>query len=1104
MKKLSNTRSFLLILSFLIIGTFSATAQLSQGGMPASSRYNLSGDDLPRASLSLSSEQVQQKNDLLGLDQPGQPLFAGLAVKANLSPLKHGQWEVVDGKIHLWRQVIQVAGALGLGLNFDAFELREGAKLFVYNADKSLIIGSFDHHNNNPEQVFSTQIIPGETLIVEYQEPWYSGKTTRLESSLLNIESVIYLGYGGGLGMFGQEEKALGDAGDCQVNINCDEGNAWQDQKRGVARMLMRVGEGYFWCTGTLINNTAQDASPMFLSAAHCGSNATARDMLYWQFYFNYERPGCDNTGTPPQHLIVGAELLSLGPLAGGSDFRLLMLRQTPPAHWRPYWNGWNRTNNTSFSGVGIHHPSGDSKKISTYNVQLTSANPLVSGQQMASNSAWRVSWSPTTNGHGVVEGGSSGSPLFNSLGQVVGTLTGGSSTCENPYSPDYYGKMWYHWDKNGLSEAQRVAPFLDPLNTGQEFLGGLDPYKDDFPAPGFVSASLLENQQAQINWYQPGSAPNPEGWFSYVTSYSHLTWSSPERAVVFEAPYFGLTYPLTLSKVSHMFVEHSSYPWPNNQFTFKIYASDGATLLYESPVLVAASQQVKEHILDEPLVLDDYFYVAVKPVDASGHPSSLMLQVNFGAGYSFHGSADDWTAHNVNNMGGSYTYLTRIFVEGSKANEAVELSSTSLEKLMAGATNTRDTQASEAEIFNKNIQPSGYRVFRNGSNIHSTTNTEALTFSDNAPLSGLSYYHVTANYPGGESEPSARAYLLKADACSETISEFPYLQVFASNFDEDCWLDYGDNDWQLQTTLQVNGTGIQPAQGDQFYAIQSSTGTNPDQWLILPLTNFDGMASPALRFMFNGIQQDGGPMLNVWMSVDGGSFEKVWDSNMNASFASGNADLQWLSTTLNLKKAGQKENVRIAFQYIGEGEGFFALDKIEFLSAGAITYNVNISVNPDYSGTVTGNGTYLSGQQVVVRANPNLGYLFSGWIQGGNVLSTEPEYAFSMPGGNVNLTASFISDPTSVKLPEERASGFEAYPNPARDYISIRFNLAIPSAAIRLYNAQAQLVSLLEPGDIFPGEEHQLNLAGLPKGIYFIRIRGVDTEEVLKIIISD
>ena len=92
MKKLSNTRSFLLILSFLIFGAFSATAQLSQGGMPASSLYNLSGDDLPRATLSLSSEQVQQKNDLLGLDQPVQPLFAGLAVKANLTTFKHGQW----------------------------------------------------------------------------------------------------------------------------------------------------------------------------------------------------------------------------------------------------------------------------------------------------------------------------------------------------------------------------------------------------------------------------------------------------------------------------------------------------------------------------------------------------------------------------------------------------------------------------------------------------------------------------------------------------------------------------------------------------------------------------------------------------------------------------------------------------------------------------------------------------------------------------------------------------------------------------------------------------------------------------------------------------
>lgn len=1102
--KLSQTRYLFVFLLILAFGMPNVTAQISQGGMPASSLYNLTSQNVPEVTLQLSPAQLQQKNALIGVSEPGQPLFAGLAVEAELNPLTHGQWDVADGNIHLWRQVIRVPGALGLGLNFDAFELQKGARLFVYNADQSIVIGAFDSHNNNPDQVFSTQIIPGETLVVEYQEPFYPGKSSSMEYGLLNIESVIYLGYGGGLGLFGEGEKGLGDAGSCNININCTEGNIWQDQKRGVARMLMRVGDSYFWCTGTLINNTAQDASPLFLSAAHCGANATDRDMLFWQFYFNYERPACGNSGTPPQHLIVGSELKALGPLAGGSDFRLLMLKQDPPAYWRPYWNGWNRTNNTSFSGVGIHHPAGDAKKISTYTVQLTSANPLVSGQQMATSSAWRVTWSATTNGHGVVEGGSSGSPLFNSLGQVIGTLSGGSSTCSNPFSPDYYGKIWYHWDKNGPSENQRIAPFLDPLNTGQESLGGYDPYKVDYPAPGFVSAGLQGNGQALVNWYKPGSAPNPQGWFSYVNSYSHLTWSAPERAVVFDAPLLGLSYPLTLSKVSHMFVQHSNYPWPNNQFNFRIYASDGVTLLYQSPVQIAVSQQTTEHTLSQPLVMDNYFYVAIKPVDASGHPSSLMRLVNFGKGYSFYGSADAWTAHNANNMAGSYTYLTKIFVEASKGNGPIEVSSEGMNEALARSVSSENQGSAVHELFNQAVSPTGYKVYRNGTSIHSTSNTEVLAYTDNAPADGLSHYHVTATYNGGESEPSARAYVLNVAPCSETISNFPYLQVFPSSFSENCWLDYGDANWQLYSSLQVNGTTIQPAQSDQFFALQSATGNLTDQWLILPLINLGPLASPALQFMFNGIYTEGGPALSVWMSIAGGSFKKIWNSSTHPSFASGNASLQWLNATLNLKEAGNEDNVRIAFQFAGLGQGFFALDKIEFLSSAAITYNVNITVNPDYSGTVTGNGTYLSGQTVSLKASPNLGYLFSGWIQGTNVISTDPDYIFNMPGGNVNLTASFVSDPTSVRVPDDLSSGIEAYPNPARDYLSIRFNKNLRSASIALYNALAQRVALIETGDILPGDERRISLAGLPQGIYFIQVRGVNATEVLKIVISD
>ena len=45
----------------------------------------------------------------------------------------------------------------------------------------------------------------------------------------------------------------------------------------------------------------------------------------------------------------------------------------------------------------------------------------------MGANTAFTVGWVSNANGWGVTEGGSSGSPLFNSNGLQIGTLTGGS-----------------------------------------------------------------------------------------------------------------------------------------------------------------------------------------------------------------------------------------------------------------------------------------------------------------------------------------------------------------------------------------------------------------------------------------------------------------------------------------------------------------------------------------------------------------------------------------------------------------------------------------------------------------------------------------------------
>ncbi|WP_430405412.1 GEVED domain-containing protein [Fluviicola sp.] len=121
---------------------------------------------------------------------------------------------------------------------------------------------------------------------------------------------------------------------------------------------------------------------------------------------------------------------------------------------------------------------AGSAKKISTYTQAL--ASETFNGG--ASNAHWKVYWATTTNGHGVTEGGSSGSSIFNSYGRIVGQLSGGASACSangagtgtGPDKHDLYGKFTIDWDQNGSAANAQLKPWLDPTNTGATYLAGL------------------------------------------------------------------------------------------------------------------------------------------------------------------------------------------------------------------------------------------------------------------------------------------------------------------------------------------------------------------------------------------------------------------------------------------------------------------------------------------------------------------------------------------------------------------------------------------------------------------------------------------------------
>lgn len=398
------------------------------------------------------------------------PYRVGVPVSISLNTSNSGIWMDYPGGGKLWRLHLRSPGAVALGVDYSNFYLPVSSDLFIYNPDHSQIAGAYTSFNNTNGHSFATRPLAGDELILEYYQPEGCKEEPSIIVSGLNY---IYRGMDVGLDKNGYN---FGASGPCEVNIHCSEGDNWLAQSHGVVRMLTRVNGQSIWCTGSLLNNTHLDFSPIVLTANHCSINAgniaSSEDLEKWIFYFNYEATGCDKPLSEPGiQSMTGAEKLasSQNPVTMGSDFYLVKLKQDIPVTYNPYFNGWKVTDVASPSGVGIHHPEGDIKKISTY------TQPIVSGKwESTDETHWKVNWSATTHGYGVTEGGSSGSPLFNSEGLLIGSLTGGESACSNAGGTDYYGKISYSWASNGTADSMQLRPWLDPLNLGRTLLRGM------------------------------------------------------------------------------------------------------------------------------------------------------------------------------------------------------------------------------------------------------------------------------------------------------------------------------------------------------------------------------------------------------------------------------------------------------------------------------------------------------------------------------------------------------------------------------------------------------------------------------------------------------
>jgi uncharacterized protein (TIGR03437 family) len=332
------------------------------------------------------------------------------------------------------RRVVRVAlgseGAEGLRVHFEDFSAGTG-QVWVYagpssGAPKPAAAGPYTGRGPLGTGDFWSSTVASSSVIVEFDAP--AGASS--QGLPFRISAVSH--------QWSQVLPRMGTrdtAASCELDISCYP--SYLQYAGGVSLYdFVAYTGGAYVCTGAMVNTTGQIPEPYMLTANHCISNAAEAQSA--EFYFDYQTSSCN--GPPPNFGLLGPEAVGATYLAGAAvsegDYTLLQLSSPPTS----YYFGWSATDPPIGSQVvGIHHPEASWTRIS-FGTRAPDQTVDVSGTLAPANLYDTVDFT-----QGIVEPGSSGSPLLNADGDIVGTLTAapapgpGQSVCDiQPFYATY------------------------------------------------------------------------------------------------------------------------------------------------------------------------------------------------------------------------------------------------------------------------------------------------------------------------------------------------------------------------------------------------------------------------------------------------------------------------------------------------------------------------------------------------------------------------------------------------------------------------------------------------------------------------------------------
>ena len=354
----------------------------------------------------------------------------------------------------VWAMTVTSPGAQAMRVHFTGFSLPDNTEMFLLGANGQAH-GPYTGEGRNGNGDFWTRSIIGDSGQIVLR---YDGNTPDIDQPKMSfvIQDVGHIR--GRRPPRSQTQThdnwPCADNAPCVVDVNCVNTGPAAPAEDAVAKLEWIQGPFINTCSGGLLADTDGSSQiPYFLTANHCFTSSNSSMETFFDYTTTSCNGGCPDSlvtgGSPPSASTIGITVVVNG---SAGDFNLTTLDQAPPSG--AVFLGWNNS------------PVAFTNNASLYRISNANFGPQVYSQHDVDTSSPECSGWPrgqriySLDQTGATMGGSSGAPVVNSSGEVVGQLSGCcgfncADECDSGSNWTVDGALAFYWDS--------VSEFLDP-----------------------------------------------------------------------------------------------------------------------------------------------------------------------------------------------------------------------------------------------------------------------------------------------------------------------------------------------------------------------------------------------------------------------------------------------------------------------------------------------------------------------------------------------------------------------------------------------------------------------------------------------------------------